>query len=299
MKISAETLYLRKKFGDREAVRILAEAGFDCIDYTMDHMVLDDSPLNGPDYREYAKDLRAYGESLGVTFHQAHAPFEFAWEKEGVLENIAVPRIIRCLEIASIMGIGTVIVHPLHHLVYIYNKEKLWDMNMEFYHTLLPYAEKYNVRIAIENMFQFNKRMAPIPDTLSDPGQFVKAFDALNSPYITACVDVGHCCMLDNEPADMIRALGHDRLGALHIHDNDGILDRHTLPYLGNINWENTMKALADIDYDGVFTFETFLFYSNFEDDFLPTAACWIHDMGVYLCKKIERYKEENRKGGN
>ena len=39
MKISAETLYLRKYLGDRETIRVLAEAGFDCIDYTMDHMV--------------------------------------------------------------------------------------------------------------------------------------------------------------------------------------------------------------------------------------------------------------------
>ena len=51
------------------------------------------------------------------------------------------------------------------------------------------------------------------------------------------------------------------------------------------------MKALAEIDYDGVFTFEAFLFYANFEPDFFPTAARWIHDMGVYLCEKIERFK--------
>lgn len=298
MKISAETLYLRKRLGDKEAIRILAQAGFDCVDYTMDHMVQDDSPLNAPNYREYAMELRQYGESLGVTFHQAHAPFEFDWKTDGVIEKVAIPRIIRCLEIASIMGIGTVIVHPLCHLAYLNNIDDIWNLNMEFYQTLLPYAEQYNVRIALENMFQFNKNMSPMPNTLSDPKRFVKAYDALNSPYITACVDVGHCCMLGEEPSDLIRALGHDRLKALHIHDNDAVLDRHTLPYLGSINWENTMKALADIDYDGVFTFETFLFYKNFEDDFLPTAARWIHDMGVYLVEKMERYKAENRKGG-
>ena len=109
MKISAETLYLRKYLGDRETIRVLAEAGFDCIDYTMDHMTEEDSPLNAPDYREYAAGLLSYAKELGVTFHQAHAPFEFEWEKENVLENIAVPRIIRCLEIASVMGIDTVI----------------------------------------------------------------------------------------------------------------------------------------------------------------------------------------------
>lgn len=291
MKISAETLYLRKYLGDRETICVLAEAGFDCIDYTMDHMTEEDSPLNAPDYREYAAGLLSYAKELGVTFHQAHAPFEFEWEKENVLENIAVPRIIRCLEIASVMGIDTVIVHPLHHLVYIYNQEQIWDMNMKFYRTLLPYAEKYKVKLALENMFQFNKRMSPMPDAFSDAGRFVRFLDELDSPYAVACVDVGHACMLGEEPAKLIRALGHDRLKALHIHDNDAVLDRHTLPYLGKIDWNQTMKALAEIDYDGVFTFEAFLFYANFEPDFFPTAARWIHDMGVYLCEKIERFK--------
>lgn len=296
MRISAETLMLRKRLGDREAIRILAEAGFDCIDYTMDHMVETDSPLNAPDYREYAMELRKYGETLGVTFHQAHAPFEFDWENGGTLEEVlngtVIPLTIRCMEVASILGIDTVIVHPIHHLPYLYNKEKLWNINMDFYRTLIPYAEKYHVRIALENLFQFNKKMAALPDVYSEPQEFVRAIDELNSPNIVACVDVGHCRMLDDQPADLFRALGHDRLKALHIHDNDGVLDRHVLPYLGDIDWENTMKALAEIDYDGVFTFETFQFYSYFEDDFLPTAARWIHDMGVYLCQKIEKYKK-------
>lgn len=298
MKISSETLYLRQRFGDKESIRILAEAGFECIDYTMDHMKEDDSPLNAPDYREYALDLKQYGESLGITFNQAHAPFEFEWEKEGVLENVAIPRIIRCLEIASIMGIDTVIVHPLHHLNYFHNSELIWKQNMDFYHVLLPYARKYNVRICLENLFQFDKRGVALPDTCADAVRYIRALDELNDLHIAACVDVGHACLIGEEPSDLIRALGHDRLKALHIHDNDAVLDRHTLPYLGSINWENTMKALADIDYDGVFTFETFLFYKNFEDDFLPTAARWIHDMGVYLVEKMERYKAENRKGG-
>ena len=293
MKISAETQYLRRRFGEKNAIRILAEAGFDCVDYSMDHMSKDDSPLNGPSYREYAEELRQYGESLGITFNQAHAPFEFDWDKEGVLENVAIPRIARCLEVAAILGIDTVIVHPLHHWNYFHNMQFVWDQNMAFYQALLPYAKEYGVTICLENLIQFDSRGVALPDTCADANRYIKALETLNDPHIAACVDVGHTCLLGEDPADLIRALGHDRLRALHIHDNSAVLDDHTLPYLGKINWNNLAKALADIDYGGVFTFEAFMFYDNFEDDFLPTAARWIYEMGVYLCNKIEAFRAE------
>lgn len=293
MKISAETLYLRNRFGDKESIRILAEAGFDCIDYTMDHMRSDDSPLNAPDYLEYARELLRYAKSLGMVFNQAHAPFEFEWEKKGILENIAIPRIIRSLEIASVMEIDTVIVHPLHHLSYFHNSELVWKLNMDFYRTLLPYAQKYNVRICMENLFQFDSRGVALPDTCADSARYIRALDELNDPHIVACVDVGHACLIGENPADLIRALGHSRLKALHIHDNNSVTDEHTLPYMGKIDWDDVAKALADIDYDGVFTFEAFLFYRNFEDDFLPTAARWIREIGEYLVGKVEKYRKQ------
>ena len=49
---------------------------------------------------------------------------------------------------------------------------------------------------------------------------------------------------------------------------------------------KNMNKYLPD-----VFTLESFLFYNNFPDDFVPTAAKWQHDMAVYLVNKIEAYK--------
>jgi sugar phosphate isomerase/epimerase len=52
-------------------------------------------------------------------------------------------------------------------------------------------------------------------------------------------------------------------LHALHVHDNDYIDDRHTLPGLGRMDWEEIMKALAEIDYDGDFTYEADNFLVN------------------------------------
>lgn len=293
MNISADTSTLAKRFGNEQAVHILADAGFSCADITLDDLVEEASPWRRPDYPETARRLRAVAEQRGVSFNQAHAPFMFDWTDFDSGWQDAVNLVIRSFEIAGILGVDTVIVHPIHHFVYAGNEERLWEINMRYYTALRPHAERYGVRMALENMFQFDSEGHPTEDTLSREEKFVSAMDALEAPNVVACVDVGHVAMLGRKPGDLIRRLGHDRVKALHIHDNDAVLDRHMLPYLGTIDWEDVCRALAEIDYDGVFTFETMAFLARFEDDFIPTAVRWLHDMGLYLTGKVEKYRAE------
>ena len=60
----------------------------------------------------------------------------------------------------------------------------------------------------------------------------------------------------------MITKIGK-HTGCTHIHDNDGIYDRHTLPYYGNIDWESVMKAFAETGYEGNLNYEAGLFVNN------------------------------------
>lgn len=291
MLISHDTMGLSQKIGDREAIRLIAEAGFDCADYSCEGMTADNSPLNAPDYRDYALELRRYAESLGIFFNQAHAPFTFNWHDETATRKINIPRTIRSMEIASILGADTVIIHSIKHIPYFHNMEKLWDINMSFFRELLPYAEKYNIRICLENLINHDKRGILVASTCADPTRYVRALDALNSPHIVACVDTGHAVLLGDDPADLISALGHERLHALHLHDNDGCHDLHKFPGLGVTDWDVVLKALAEIDYDGIFTLETSPSYAQFKPDFLPVAVKWAYDSGKYLANKYESFK--------
>ena len=42
----------------------------------------------------------------------------------------------------------------------------------------------------------------------------------------------------------------------LHLHDNYGTRDDHSMPYFGTIDWEEIMRALRDIGYEGTFNYE-------------------------------------------
>ena len=86
----------------------------------------------------------------------------------------------------------------------------------------------------------------------------------------------------------LIKALGHDRLGALHVQDNDLFHDSHTTPFVGKINWYEIAKALKEINYKGHFTFENDDFFDNFPDQLIPQCLKFIEQIGRYLVKLIE-----------
>jgi len=89
------------------------------------------------------------------------------------------------------------------------------------------------------------------------------------------------------EEGDSIRALGADRLGALHVHDNDFRGDNHTAPFLGKIEWMPVLEALSDIGYRGDFTFECYSFFRSCPTEVLGEAARYLCSLGRYMTKHI------------
>ena len=291
MLLSSQNRVLAKVFGQEGSIDIMKEAGYDAIDLTLFGMVNDDNEFCLDGYRERAEFLRKYAAQKGMFFNQSHAPFTFDWSRPNEVEERFLPRTIRALEISALMGCKIVVVHPVHQGEYLGHEEEWFEENMKFYRALLPYAKEYNVKIALENMFQKEKKRRILGhDTCSRPEEFVRYIDALDDEHLVACLDLGHCGLVGEEAQNAIRILGHDRLAALHVHDNDYQQDRHTLPGVGLMDWEEIMKALADIRYQGDFTYEADQFLEHFPRDFMPKASRFMVEMGRHLIGRYEVY---------
>ena len=291
MLFSSHTSQFAKALGTDKAVRILAEAGFPAIDCTMFNMGHFPHVEN---YRERARELRAYADANGVVFNQAHAPFG------GGAENYTkklVPTFPRCFEAVAILGIKNIVVHPIQNGRYYGNEESLFHQNIEFYSSLAPLAKEYGVKIAIENMWQRHPVTRAIcDDVCAPPEELSRYYDTLNDPTVfTVCLDLGHVALCGREPENAIRTIGGERLGALHVHDVDYLDDLHTLPGVGKIKWDNVCHALADINYSGDFTLECENFVAYLDPEQYPFAARYMAQTAGYLANKIERYKRENQ----
>lgn len=290
--ILSQTIACASKFGELKAVEMLAQAGFDAIDFTMSGMKRDDYILNSDGYKKYVSELCEAAERNNIYFNQGHAVSYIYNEDAETAYKLLVQRNTRAIEAAGLMGIKTLIVHPIESGNYIGREEYVFEQNMKYYKTLLPYAEEYGVKIACENMWCGDKKRGVTRGSVcSNPYEHARYVDEMASDMFVACLDVGHCSLAGREAQDCIRVLG-SRLRALHIHDNDYKDDMHTLPGLSEMNWNEITKALADIGYQGDFTFETDHFFDSLDTIEETEAGLKLSALiGRKMIKKIEAAK--------
>ncbi len=264
MKISTELGSSSRFVGERRAVELIAKAGFDAWDFTMyinmirydwgtKKFIECDHPLAGKDYLAFARELKKIGEDNGITCNQSHAPFPIVFpEIRSYLE--------RAIECTAEAGGKICIIHPYND----WSAEK----NAEMYSELLPFAKDCKVKIATENMWNWNSdKDCAAPAACSDEKSFIEHLQAVDDDYLVACLDIGHAEMkgLGTSAVNMVRALG-DKLQALHIHDNDRWHDSHQLPYTMDIDFTAIIRALKEINYDGYFTLESNAYIKSKEE---------------------------------
>ncbi len=284
MKLVQLTDSVAIRMGDEAAVRMICESGFDGIDYSMFFMSDDDNVLEREGFKKYVKNLRNIAAIYGVTFEQAHAPFPSMREGDSEYNKKLDYKLKRALEVAGLLDAKICVVHPTQ-----FSSDQK-ERNLEFYKNLEPYARDFGVKIALENMWGWDTDHI-VPNVCSNAPEFNDYYDSLESDAFTCCLDLGHCGLVGDDAASMIRQMGNKRLGALHIHDNDNLHDSHTLPYLMEMDWDSILKALGEIDYKGHFTFEAESFFRGFPEDLLPACLRFSHDVGRSMMRKIEKYR--------
>ena len=253
MKISTEIASAAKIIGEEKAVEYFAKAGFDAWDFSMFAMCKYDwgkkalfetnHPLASNEYLAFARKLKQIGLDNGIVCNQAHAPFPSS-----------VPEIRsyfkRAIECTAEAGGQICIIHP--------DNNKSAQENAEMYNELLPFAKDHGVKIATENMWNWdNEKDESSFAACSTSESFVEHIDIVNDDFLVACLDLGHAEMRGSGSGapEMIRALGH-RLQALHIHDNDKWHDSHQIPFSMSMDFDAIVKALKEINYQGYFTLE-------------------------------------------
>lgn len=286
MKIVTTNHGLHTRFSIEKNIEMIAHAGFDGIDFTdipIETQVWDNS------YKDYAKHLCNVAESFGISFTQTHAPVigSCLSHFDGNLMSV-VDRICRSIEFSSLLGAEHVVVHPIQDPKYATQREKVFENNMNFFSKLVPWAENYGIKLAIENMVMPSLDNRYKRDGVcADPDEFKRYIDSLNSKFVTGCLDFGHSAIAGREPQDMLRAMGADYITSTHIHDNDFVNDSHQLPCTMKMNWEEICKTMAEIGYRGDFTLEAVCFVNGFSDDFILEALKFMYKTAKYLVDKI------------
>ncbi|MBQ8549997.1 MAG: sugar phosphate isomerase/epimerase [Clostridia bacterium] len=286
MKTSTEINSIAKKVGMEKAVELCAEAGFDAWDFSMFAMrggcgnttlpLESANQLNGIHYLEFARKLKKIGLDNGIVCNQSHAPFP-----------VHVPEVRSCLkraiECTAEAGGEICIIHP--------ENNKTAEQNAEMYAELLPFAKSCGVKIATENMWNWDRTKDESSFAACATGEdFKKHIDVVGSDFLVACLDLGHAEMRGSGDGavNMIKTLGH-RLQALHIHDNDRWHDSHQIPFSMSIDFDAIVRALKEINYKGYFTLEADAFLKDYNEDNVFSGVVKLSESAKKLADMFER----------
>lgn len=292
MKVSTTTSRIADRFDVFTALKIISDAGFDAVDFSM-FCMNNGKPciLNTDEYKEHIMKVKEYAESLGLHFNQAHAPFPTVKEDDEEYNKENLPKVKRAIEIAGMLGIENIVVHP------VVFKENQKEKNIALYSELAEVAKKANVKIALENMFgKTNPETGKKFTNVCSLGEeFADYYDSLPKEHFSCCVDIGHCGLVDSTAGEMIRALGN-RVACLHTHDNNEFDDLHYPPFMFDLNWDDIARALAEIDYNGYITLESDCVYDQMPLDIVPYMAKYMCEAAKKLGRMVEEYKKELKK---
>ena len=165
-------------------------------------------------------------------------------------EGIAALKVT--LEDAKAYGADTILLVP-GRVSETVSYDDCWNRSVEEIKKAIPLAEKLNVKIAIENVWN-NFLLSPI-----EAASYV---DQFQSPYLGFYFDCGNI-LIYGWPEQWIKILGK-RIAKVHIKefsrkiaDKQGKSAGFGVKLLeGDVNWSAVMKALDDIGYSGWTTIE-------------------------------------------
>lgn len=286
MKISTEIGSVCGHMNYEKAVESVAKAGFDAFDLSMfemasydwkNHCVIENhSFFRGPEYLKAVRRLKQIGLDYGIVCNQSHAPFP-------VSDPEVRSYLKRAIECTAEAGGQICVIHP--------DNNKNAQENAEMYLELLLFAKEHGVKIATENMWNWDDEEGhAAPAACSSHEDFLAHIMVVNDPDFVACLDIGHAEMrgLHTSAEQMVLTLG-SHLQALHIHDNDLLNDNHQIPFSMKIDFERVLKALKKINYKGYFTLEADAYLRGVSD---AETSAGLRNLALAARKLADRYEE-------
>ena len=232
------------------------------------HQVLDG------DWRSQAADIKAqlagFSGRLGI-----HGPF---WgltimASDPAVRALTFARLTRALEFAGAVEATHMVIHsPFdffgHPLVAHTRVTGLDDQLGQIHDTLdevVNLARELGCLLVVENIRDLN------------PAPLLALVRSFGSAPVRVSIDVGHAHLMQQKggpsPEQWIMEAG-DLLGHVHLHDNDGLLDRHWAPGDGGINWTSVFRALHQVSAAPRLILEL-------QPEALEGGARWLADRGL------------------
>ena len=232
---------------DEAIIRQIKDAGFDATEIwgMMPHFNYKDKG-----WAEKFAGLLKENSIKVVSFHapiyeEVTPPDKRKWlsysSKDNAIRQKALTETKELIDCMCLFEAGLLVIHGLED-------RKETETEKAFHKSLTElseYCREKNIRIAVENVLHgatAEKILRLIDDERHNPD------------LVGICLDLGHSNISNNPVNDLEEC--SERLFAIHVSDNNGREDLHSIPFIGNIDWMQVAAVLKKIGFDGYFMYE-------------------------------------------
>ncbi len=160
-----------------------------------------------------------------------------ALARERYLHNIEIGRELGAVYIDFHANYLPLVDHPSYLPGWVERQVAFWT-------PLAEQAERYQLTLLLENMWE------------PDPAIICRILHRVRSPYLRACLDVGHAVLYSRLPVSVwVKELGDDLVYA-HLHNNHGTTDVHLAFGDGVIDFPELLDLLRALPHPPLFSLE-------------------------------------------
>ncbi|WP_242966395.1 sugar phosphate isomerase/epimerase [Clostridium sp. BSD9I1] len=221
-----------------ERIKIIKESGFDAVSIWWEDEFQDTQNSIVLKKDNIPEIISKYG----LILENIHAPFTNTsdfWKGDLTTRKTLVNQHIGWIKECSKFNIPIMVMHVSE----LFKVEEPNHLGIECFLEIVRAAEVLGVKVAIEN---------------TDYNIFVDyILSNIDSSNLGFCFDTSHNVISKGEKINLLEKHGH-RLFATHISDNDGLKDRHWIPYNGNIDWATLKKDFPIDTYKGILGMELY-----------------------------------------
>lgn len=287
MRLSTSTcIYFNRPDGTKaqitDSVDLCSQAGYRVMDMNFHDCCMFDTPMKTDRWEEWIYGIKEKAKECGIEFSQGHSHFYNFCDPSVPNREELDEYIRRGIIGASVLEIPWLVIHAGTDFQSPTPVKSSRDKTIEYLKPRIELAAKHNVGIAIENLWELN--ISPKRRYTSTAEELVELVDILSKDFdnVGICWDVEHSSIMKQDLYSQLQLVGN-RLKATHISDYLSVQEDHILPFSGNTDWAEVMRALKSVSYKGDFTYEIHRYTMRVPDELVLSALKHSVKVGNYL----------------
>lgn len=186
------------------------------------------------------QDIKKFKEALSYKPSLSfHGPFMdlSPGAVDSKVRSITIERFNQVLEIAEELKPKSIVFHSGYNKWnYSFKINKWLEQSLLTWERILPKAEKLDIKIAIENIFE------------ERPENLKLLVETIASPNFGICFDTGHFNLFSTESLEVWISDLASYIFEFHLHDNNGHFDEHLAIGSGSFDFQKFSKLINGLE---------------------------------------------------